>query len=76
MCGFNGMYFFQYITLATEVFTLLTEEIISEGSERLGQHSLQLHDAHQALLAALAKDLDRETARTDTGTSFLRLRSI
>ncbi|CAH0600763.1 unnamed protein product [Chrysodeixis includens] len=59
---------YSYITLATEVFTLLTEEIISEGSERLGQHSLQLHDAHQALLAALAKDLDRETARTDTGT--------
>lgn len=46
---------------------LLTQEIISEGSERLGQTSLQLHDAHQALLAALAKDLDRETARTDTG---------
>ncbi|KAF9412274.1 hypothetical protein HW555_009165 [Spodoptera exigua] len=59
---------YSYITLATEVFTLLTEEIISEGSDRLGQHSLQLHDAHQALLAALAKDLDRETARTDTGT--------
>lgn len=57
----------QYITLATEVFTLLTQEIISEGSERLGLPSLQLHDAHQALLAALAKDLDRETARTDTG---------
>ncbi|CAB3259165.1 unnamed protein product [Arctia plantaginis] len=59
---------YSYITLATEVFVLLTEEIISEGSERLGQQSLQLHDAHQALLAALAKDLDRETARTDTGT--------
>lgn len=58
----------QYIALATEVFMLLTQEIISEGSERLGQTSLQLHDAHQALLAALAKDLDRETARTDTGT--------
>ncbi|KAL0896018.1 hypothetical protein ABMA27_012006 [Loxostege sticticalis] len=59
---------YSYITLATEVFTLLTEEIISEGSERLGPASLQLHEAHQALLAALAKDLDRETARTDTGT--------
>ncbi|KAG6463214.1 hypothetical protein O3G_MSEX013738 [Manduca sexta] len=59
---------YAYITLATEVFTLLTDEIISEGSDRLGQASLQLHDAHQALLAALAKDLDRETARTDTGT--------
>ncbi|XP_026324095.1 E3 ubiquitin-protein ligase UBR4 isoform X3 [Hyposmocoma kahamanoa] len=59
---------YSYIALATEVFTLLTQEIISEGSERLGQTSLQLHDAHQALLAALAKDLDRETARTDTGT--------
>ncbi|CAH2989845.1 unnamed protein product [Chilo suppressalis] len=59
---------YSYITLATEVFTLLTDEIISEGSERLGPASLQLHEAHQALLAALAKDLDRETARTDTGT--------
>ncbi|XP_072935202.1 E3 ubiquitin-protein ligase UBR4 isoform X5 [Epargyreus clarus] len=59
---------FSYITLATEVFLLLTEEIISEGSERLGAGALQLHDAHHALLAALAKDLDRETARTDTGT--------
>ncbi|XP_063828894.1 E3 ubiquitin-protein ligase UBR4 [Ostrinia nubilalis] len=59
---------YSYITLATEVFTLLTEEIISEGAERLGSGSLQLHEAHQALLAALAKDLDRETARTDTGT--------
>ncbi|XP_060810461.1 E3 ubiquitin-protein ligase UBR4 isoform X2 [Amyelois transitella] len=59
---------YSYITLATEVFTLLTDEIISEGSDRLGQTALQLHDAHQALLAALAKDLDRETARTDTGT--------
>ncbi|XP_061716898.1 protein purity of essence isoform X2 [Cydia pomonella] len=59
---------YSYIRLATEVFTLLTEEIISPGSERLGQNALQLHDAHQALLAALAKDLDRETARTDTGT--------
>ncbi|KAJ0180973.1 hypothetical protein K1T71_003058 [Dendrolimus kikuchii] len=59
---------YSYITLATEVFTLLTEEIISEGSDRLGQTTLQLHDVHQALLAALAKDLDRETARTDTGT--------
>ncbi|XP_028033464.1 protein purity of essence isoform X1 [Bombyx mandarina] len=59
---------YSYITLATEVFILLNDEIISEGSERLGQQSLQLHEAHQALLAALAKDLDRETARTDTGT--------
>ncbi|KAI8429562.1 hypothetical protein MSG28_000184 [Choristoneura fumiferana] len=59
---------YSYIRLATEVFTLLTAEIISDGSERLGQNALQLHDAHQALLAALCKDLDRETARTDTGT--------
>lgn len=57
----------QYITLATEVFTLLNAEIIAPGCERLGQVTLQLHDAHVALLAALAKDLDRETARTDTG---------
>ncbi|KAJ2946624.1 hypothetical protein O0L34_g12681 [Tuta absoluta] len=59
---------YSYIALATEVFTLLTQEMISEGSERLGAPALQLHDAHVALLAALAKDLDRETARTDTGT--------
>ncbi|XP_068628453.1 E3 ubiquitin-protein ligase UBR4 isoform X2 [Battus philenor] len=59
---------YSYITLATEVFTLLSAEIISEGSERLGSGAVQLHEAHQALLAALAKDLDRETARTDTGT--------
>ncbi|XP_061383112.1 E3 ubiquitin-protein ligase UBR4 isoform X4 [Danaus plexippus] len=59
---------YSYITLATEVFNLLTEEIISQGSDRLGSSALQLHDTHQALLAALAKDLDRETARTDIGT--------
>ncbi|XP_038209068.1 E3 ubiquitin-protein ligase UBR4 isoform X2 [Zerene cesonia] len=59
---------YSYISLATEVFTLLTEEIISGGAERLGGAALQLHDAHHALLAALARDLDRETARTDTGT--------
>ncbi|CAH0722275.1 unnamed protein product, partial [Brenthis ino] len=59
---------YSYITLATEVFNLLTEEILGEGVERLGPNALQLHEAHQALLAALAKDLDRETARTDTGT--------
>ncbi|XP_047533883.1 protein purity of essence isoform X2 [Vanessa atalanta] len=59
---------YSYITLATEIFNLLTEEIIGEGVERLGATSQQLHEAHQALLAALAKDLDRETARTDTGT--------
>ncbi|XP_013144239.1 PREDICTED: E3 ubiquitin-protein ligase UBR4 [Papilio polytes] len=59
---------YSYITLATEVFTLLNAEMMSEGAERLGSGALQLHEAHQALLAALAKDLDRETARTDTGT--------
>ncbi|XP_069365949.1 E3 ubiquitin-protein ligase UBR4 isoform X13 [Maniola hyperantus] len=59
---------YSYITLATEVFNLLTEEIINEDSERLGPSALLLHEAHTALLAALAKDLDRETARTDTGT--------
>lgn len=61
------MIYLQYITLATEVFTLLNAEMMSEGAERLGSGALQLHEAHQALLAALAKDLDRETARTDTG---------
>ncbi|XP_045509202.1 E3 ubiquitin-protein ligase UBR4 isoform X12 [Colias croceus] len=59
---------YSYIALATEVFTLLTEEMISGGAERLGGAALHLHDAHHALLAALARDLDRETARTDTGT--------
>ncbi|XP_039765320.1 protein purity of essence isoform X3 [Pararge aegeria] len=59
---------YSYITLATDVFNLLTEEIINEDSERLGPSAQQLHEAHTALLAALAKDLDRETARTDTGT--------
>ncbi|CAG5041717.1 unnamed protein product [Parnassius apollo] len=58
---------YSYIALATEVFTLLSAELISEGVERLGAGALQLHDSHQALLAALAKDLDRESARTDSG---------
>lgn len=61
------VYLFQYLTLATDVFVLLTNEIICDESQRLGQSALQLHDAHVALLSALAKDLDRETARTDTG---------
>ncbi|XP_041973883.1 protein purity of essence isoform X2 [Aricia agestis] len=59
---------YSYITLATEVFTLLSEELLCSSASRLGTPALQLLDAHQALLAALAKDLDRETARTDTGT--------
>lgn len=64
---------YSYISLATEVFTLLTNEVISEGSGRLGAGALQLHDAQQALLAALARDLDRETARTDTGNFLVHL---
>ncbi|XP_047525824.1 E3 ubiquitin-protein ligase UBR4 [Pieris napi] len=59
---------YSYILLATDVFTLLTDEIIGGGFERLGGYALRLHEAHHALLAALARDLDRESARTDTGT--------
>lgn len=53
--------------MATEVFTLLNAEIISEGSARLGSVALQLHDSQHQRLSELAKDLDRETSRTDTG---------
>lgn len=58
------------------MFNLLTEEILGEGVERLGPNALQLHEAHQALLAALAKDLDRETARTDTGMVFYYIQCL
>ncbi|VVD06111.1 unnamed protein product [Leptidea sinapis] len=64
----KGSFCVQYISLATEVFSLLTTELLSGGAERLGAGALLLHEAHLAVLAALARDLDRETARTDTGT--------
>lgn len=57
---------YSYISLATEVFLLLVGEVLHIDSRLCGS-ATGLQETQVALLAALVRDLDRETARTDTG---------
>lgn len=56
-----------YIVLATQVFAFMNDHLL--WSPRLKQYTAMSLSEHQlVLLAAIIKDLDRETARTETGT--------
>ena len=56
-----------YIVLATQIFAFMNDHLLSCAP--LVRHtSISLNEPQLALLAAIIKDLDRETARTDTGT--------
>lgn len=61
---------FSYINLAMEVFSLLDSEIVSCGPY-LSNLARQLQETPIVLLSVVIRDLDRETARTDTGILFL-----
>jgi E3 ubiquitin-protein ligase UBR4 len=56
-----------YILLATQIFAFMNDHMLC--SPRLRQYTINSLSEHQLiLLAAIIKDLDRETARTETGT--------
>ena len=56
-----------YIVLATQIFAFMNDHMLC--SPRLRQYTSTSLSEHQlVLLAAIIKDLDRETARTETGT--------
>lgn len=56
-----------YIVLATQVFAFMNDHML--WPPRLRQYTIASLSEHQLiLLAAILKDLDRETARTETGT--------
>ncbi|XP_046463957.1 protein purity of essence-like [Daphnia pulex] len=56
-----------YILLATQIFAFMNDHMLC--SPRLRQYTINSLSEHQLiLLSAIVKDLDRETARTETGT--------
>lgn len=56
-----------YIVLATQVFAFMNDHLL--WSPHLKEYTASSLTEHQLiLLAAVIKDLDRETSRTDTGT--------
>lgn len=59
---------YYYINLAVEVFSLLDSEIMTCGPY-LSYAARQLQDTSIVSLSNVIKELDKETARTDIGTS-------
>ena len=56
-----------YIVLAAQIFAFMNDHLL--WSPRLKQYTAATLSEHQlVLLAAIIRDLDRETARTETGT--------
>lgn len=60
-----------FIKLATEIFTFLNRHFLCSKSAYVTRYLKNGLTEHQiVILAAIIKDLDRETARTETGKYF------
>ncbi|CAH0559665.1 unnamed protein product [Brassicogethes aeneus] len=58
-----------YITLATNLFTFLNKHFLCSRSTYISRYVKNgLTEQQMIILAAILRDLDRETARTETGT--------
>ncbi|XP_065346150.1 E3 ubiquitin-protein ligase UBR4 [Cloeon dipterum] len=58
-----------YIQLASEVFNFLTSNLVCSPSELIRSNvAANYCEQHTVILAAIIRDLDRETARTKTGS--------
>jgi E3 ubiquitin-protein ligase UBR4 len=58
-----------YIQLACEVFSFLTAHLVCSSSSLVRANvATNLSEQHTVILAAIIRDLDRETARTKTGS--------
>jgi len=57
-----------YIELASSVFSFLTQKLVCSRSAQVRAHvAAGLSEQHAVIVAAIVRDLDRETARTKTG---------
>jgi E3 ubiquitin-protein ligase UBR4 len=62
----------QYILLASQIFQFMNKHLLSSESPFLLRYVQQgLAEQQMVILAAIIRDLDRETARTETGVSTL-----
>lgn len=68
----------QYILLASQIFQFMNKHLLSSESPFLLRYVQQgLAEQQMVILAAIIRDLDRETARTETGVSpFFRIVSL
>ncbi|XP_066906272.1 E3 ubiquitin-protein ligase UBR4 [Halyomorpha halys] len=58
-----------YISLATQIFNIMNKYLVTSRAQYLTRYvETGLAEQQMVMLAAIIRDLDRETARTDTGT--------
>lgn len=66
-----------YITLATEIFNFMNKHLLSTKSGFVTRYvKAGLNEQQMIILAAIIRDLDRETARTETGTISVYFGSV
>ena len=66
------MYFLQYIALATQIFQFMNQHLIGSRSSYVREYVVNgLVEQQMMMLAAIIRDLDHETARTEIGTLIL-----
>lgn len=59
---------FQYISLATQIFQFMNQHLIGSRSSYVREYVINgLVEQQMVILAAIIRDLDHETARTETG---------
>ncbi|BES93671.1 calmodulin Hypothetical protein [Nesidiocoris tenuis] len=58
-----------YISLATQIFHIMNKYMVGSEAQYMTRYVEEgISEQQMVMLAAIIKDLDRETARTDTGT--------
>jgi E3 ubiquitin-protein ligase UBR4 len=63
---------FQYIILASQIFQFMNKHLLSSESPFILRYvQAGLAEQQMVILAAIIRDLDRETARTETGLSVI-----
>lgn len=61
----------QYISLATKIFQFMNKHLIGSRSTYVREYVVNgLVEQQMVILAAIIRDLDHETARTETGIVF------
>lgn len=64
----NLFLFSQYISLATQIFQFMNQHLIGSRSSYVREYVVNgLIEQQMVILAAIIRDLDHETARTETG---------
>lgn len=65
---FYNYFFLQYISLATQIFQFMNKHFLNSKSNYVWRYVQSgLSEQHMVMLAAIIRDLDRESARTETG---------